>query len=96
MRANRHQSTSQPVMATALLAVAFVAIAARERASNERFGERLAQAKPMHTPRLTNQVIPWPRRLVQAIDRQIIRHFHCALPSGLEPEDFDLSNLTHR
>ncbi len=94
MRSNRQQSTTQPLMTTALLAVAFMAVSARERAINEQPGERFAQANSINTPRLADQSLPWHQRLVQAIARQISRHFYCALPSGLEPQDFDLSDLS--
>lgn len=81
-------------MASALLAVAFVVTTSRNRGVAEKptpISRDVADAGALAT---AHRLAGWRQSLAQFVDRQLLRFFHCALPSGLDPHDFDLSDLT--
>ncbi|MCB0061144.1 MAG: hypothetical protein KDE19_03480 [Caldilineaceae bacterium] len=86
MKSKNHSSTTQPLMASALLAVAFVVTTSRTRVAH-------GPQPYVATVATENVPTPWRRRIAEVVDRQLIRLFHCALPSGLEFQDLDLSDL---
>jgi hypothetical protein len=92
MPSKQSNPNSQPVIASALLAVAFVVISSREQAYTEADIDRTPPAKCQEFAGEV-QSQRWYERFSRAVDRWLIKLFHCALPSGLEPKDLDLYNL---
>ena len=93
MNTNRKPTKNESLMATALLATAFVVTNVRSRNHADQPMHRnrhVANELPVSTTQ-TSGLLP---RLNAAIDRNVVAIFHCAIPSGLEPRDFDLNDLT--
>jgi hypothetical protein len=96
MKSKRTSSTTQPLMASALLAVALVVTTSRERGIYERPVHLSAGVADADSFASTHRLARWQQGLNQFVDRQLIRCFHCALPSGLEPHDLDLGDLNRK
>ena len=98
MKPNRENRKRESLMASTLLATAFVITSARSRSHSERMyqvhqadtGTELEHVRSAHRYHIGR--VRW---LIAAIDRRVATYFHCAIPDGLEPQDFDLSDLTH-
>ena len=80
-------------MASALLAVAFVITTARERGIYARPAHLSAGVADADSLASTHRLARWQQGIALFLDRQLIRCFYCALPSGLEPHDLDLGDL---
>lgn len=99
MKTYRDNSKRESLIASTLLATAFVVTAARSRAQSGRtyqvthaVDDRAkidnVRSAPIHRTRFIH-------KFIAAIDHRFAGYFHCAIPNGLEPRDFELSDLAH-
>ncbi|MEZ4617072.1 MAG: hypothetical protein R2867_16410 [Caldilineaceae bacterium] len=92
MKSRNDQSNPAPLIASALLAVGPVGTPRPNRVVRLQESP-LAQSQHHVDTKPQAQSIGWYQRVVQAVDQLLIRLFYCAIPSGLEAHDFDLSKL---
>jgi len=98
MKSRHHGVNRAPLMASTLLSVAFAVTATRGRTAphNPRYTINNTAKNNVNTvhDRVSEDRQPtrWYQRIGQGIERQYDTFFHCALPSGLETDDFDLSD----